>query len=231
MHKHKTRVFIAGEEQTARASREGGGGKHAPRSSLLAATLRVCRGRTVAIFGTLATCGVVGVIVINALWMQSGPHPAPLLARKPAAEVQKSPGETTGTLAGSARARAADPAPAPTGEAVPPSPRPRPQSIEDLQRELAGSERKAAPPNPAATTPRPPRKIEPGGNTSPTRVTAVQRALAEYGYGQIRVSGVVDEPTRKAVERFERERNLPVTGQFSPRLLRELAAVTGRPIN
>ena len=33
-----------------------------------------------------------------------------------------------------------------------------------------------------------------------------------------------------AIQKFERDRKLPVTGQISPRLLRELAALTGRPL-
>jgi peptidoglycan hydrolase-like protein with peptidoglycan-binding domain len=60
------------------------------------------------------------------------------------------------------------------------------------------------------------------------RVLSVQRALAEYGYGQIKPSGVVDAETKAAIERFERERRLPITGQASDRVARELAAVTGR---
>jgi len=62
------------------------------------------------------------------------------------------------------------------------------------------------------------------------RVLAVQRALAEFGYGQIRPSGIVDPETRAAIEKFERERKLPVTGQVSDRVARELAAITGRPL-
>jgi peptidoglycan hydrolase-like protein with peptidoglycan-binding domain len=62
------------------------------------------------------------------------------------------------------------------------------------------------------------------------RVLAVQRALAEFGYGQIKTTGVFDEATKAAVEKFERERKLPVSGQVSDRLMRELAAVTGRPL-
>jgi peptidoglycan hydrolase-like protein with peptidoglycan-binding domain len=62
------------------------------------------------------------------------------------------------------------------------------------------------------------------------RVLAVQRALAEYGYGQIKPSGVIDAETRSAIEKFERERKLPVTGQPSDRVARELAAITGRPL-
>jgi peptidoglycan hydrolase-like protein with peptidoglycan-binding domain len=66
--------------------------------------------------------------------------------------------------------------------------------------------------------------------SSSSRVVALQRALADYGYGQIKPSGIVDAPTRAAIEKFERVRKLPVTGQVSDRLLRELAAVTGRPL-
>jgi len=62
------------------------------------------------------------------------------------------------------------------------------------------------------------------------RILAVQRALAEYGYGQIKPTGVLDTETKAAVEKFERERKLPVTGQVSDRVTRELAAITGRPL-
>lgn len=62
------------------------------------------------------------------------------------------------------------------------------------------------------------------------RIIAVQRALADYGYGQIRPTGTYDPETRAAIERFERERKLPVTGQVSDRLTRELTAMTGRPL-
>jgi peptidoglycan hydrolase-like protein with peptidoglycan-binding domain len=62
------------------------------------------------------------------------------------------------------------------------------------------------------------------------RITAVQRALSDYGYGQIKASGLYDPETRAAIERFERERKLPVTGQISERLTRELSAMTGRPL-
>jgi peptidoglycan hydrolase-like protein with peptidoglycan-binding domain len=69
--------------------------------------------------------------------------------------------------------------------------------------------------------------------TTPTsrRVVAMQKALAEFGYGQIKPTGTIDAPTRAAIEKFERERRLPITGQPSERLMKELAAVTGRPID
>jgi hypothetical protein len=58
----------------------------------------------------------------------------------------------------------------------------------------------------------------------------VQRALAEFGYGQIAASGIIDGDTRRAIERFERERKLPITGQITDRVVRELATATGRPL-
>src|SRR5205085_2250063 len=63
---------------------------------------------------------------------------------------------------------------------------------------------------------------------SSKRVIAVQRTLAEYGYGQIKPSGIIDAETQAAIQKFERERKLPITGQASERVVRELAAVTGR---
>jgi peptidoglycan hydrolase-like protein with peptidoglycan-binding domain len=62
------------------------------------------------------------------------------------------------------------------------------------------------------------------------RTMAVQRALAEFGYGQIKPTGTVGPETKAAIEKFERERKLPVTGQVSERLTRELAAMKGGPL-
>jgi peptidoglycan hydrolase-like protein with peptidoglycan-binding domain len=73
-------------------------------------------------------------------------------------------------------------------------------------------------------------RLEPAADAASKRVVAIQRALAEYGYGQIKTTGVVDADTKVAIERFERERRLPITGQISDRFTRELAAVTGRPL-
>lgn len=66
---------------------------------------------------------------------------------------------------------------------------------------------------------------------SPSRIMAVQRVLSDFGYGQLKPSGVLDEPTIAAIEKFETERKLPVTGRLSARLLSELAALTGHPID
>ncbi len=62
------------------------------------------------------------------------------------------------------------------------------------------------------------------------RIMKVQRVLSDYGYGQIRLTGVLDRPTAEAIERFEREHNLPVSGAISDRLMSELAVMVGHPL-
>ena len=93
------------------------------------------------------------------------------------------------------------------------------------------------PPANSAAVARPPAPIpnaarDPLGDliVNSRRVAAVQRALTEYGYGQLKPTGTVGSDTQAAIQRFERERKLPVTGQVSDRMIRELATVTGRPI-
>lgn len=63
-----------------------------------------------------------------------------------------------------------------------------------------------------------------------SRLAAAQRILGDYGYGQIKSSGVLDASTSAAIEKFEREHKMPVTGRLSDRLLNELAALAGRPL-
>lgn len=88
-----------------------------------------------------------------------------------------------------------------------------------------------------STTPKPPAEI-PAVATAPVtappqgsnRLMAVQRALTDFGYGQIKPTGSMGPETQAAIERFERDRKLPVTGKLSDQMLRELAVVTGRTI-
>jgi Putative peptidoglycan binding domain len=63
------------------------------------------------------------------------------------------------------------------------------------------------------------------------RIAAVQRALAEYGYGQIKPSGILDDATSAAIAKFERDHNLPTSGRVSDRLVKELAAMVGHAID
>ncbi|CAL8970382.1 hypothetical protein RHODGE_RHODGE_04304 [Rhodoplanes serenus] len=90
---------------------------------------------------------------------------------------------------------------------------------------------------PAATAssqpPQPPLPVataKPPATPGSAQIRSVQRALADYGYGQVRPTGVHDTETRAAIESFEQARRMPVTGQVSDRLVRELTALTGRSI-
>lgn len=218
---------------------------------------------------SLAALAAVAAIIGNGLFLQPGPHPAPMFKVRP---ISFASGDTTGAVA-IPRPRPADAAAA-RRETVP-SARSRIEIISDIQRELArrsfydgavdgayGAKTDAAirdfeqaagirpgsEPNEAflqtvirsdVIRARPPAGIassrsDPIGNMlspAPAKIIAVQRALSDFGYGPIKPSGIFDADTRASIERFERERKLPVTGQVSDRLVRELAAMTGRPLD
>ena len=97
-------------------------------------------------------------------------------------------------------------------------------------RALTRSQAKASAPAAAAAQPSRNDPIAELIAPSSKRVLAVQRALAEYGYGQIKPNGTFGPEAKEAIEQFERARKMPVTGQISPRLVRELSALTGRPL-
>jgi hypothetical protein len=174
------------------------------------------------IAGALALAAVIGIIA-NALLMQAGRHPAPMFG--------------TVTMM-----------PAVASAPVSHMPRPRPVEAEIPLPEARPADAKAADPltNLVKTTstvqpvtaniPRPPMTVpvstraEGAPLSGAHRVAAVQRALTEYGYGQLKPTGVVGADTQAAIQRFERARRLPVTGQVSDRLVRELASTIGHPI-
>jgi hypothetical protein len=95
----------------------------------------------------------------------------------------------------------------------------------------------AAPPMAPANVVRPPAPIpavsrgEAGPNTGSRRVAAVQRVLTEYGYGQLKPTGTIGSDTQGAIQKFEREHKMSVTGQMSDRLVRELTAMIGHPVD
>ena len=105
--------------------------------------------------------------------------------------------------------------------------KPAGEPSEDLLRAI-----KSAPLKQEAAAPKPLARPDPIADLiapSP-RVTAVQRALNDFGYGPVKATGQYGAETITAIQKFERDRKLPVTGQISPRLLRELSALTGRPL-
>jgi peptidoglycan hydrolase-like protein with peptidoglycan-binding domain len=107
--------------------------------------------------------------------------------------------------------------------------RPSAEPNEALLRAIKGSPVRS---RPSARPQTPPARPDPIGELlAPSKqVIAVQRALSEFGYGQIKPTGLIDSETQSAIQKFERERKLPVTGQLSHRVVRELASITGRPL-
>jgi hypothetical protein len=155
----------------------------------------------------LALVTAIAAIVANSLYLQPRRHPAPIFAIRPLPVVSN---EGAGAFTQLAPRR--PPVPdlqktEPVAKVDPiPLPRPRGQS---------------APARPDATADAP----------GPLRqLSALQRVLNEFGYGPMRVSGILDEDTRDGIARFERDHNLPVTGQNTPRLRRAVAIATGRPL-
>jgi peptidoglycan hydrolase-like protein with peptidoglycan-binding domain len=103
-----------------------------------------------------------------------------------------------------------------------------PEANENLLRAISSY---VAKPVVAAAAPAPPATDPIAKLIAPSkRIVSIQRALADFGYGQIKATGVYDPETRSAIEKFERDHRLPVTGQISDRFVRELAAMTGRPL-
>jgi peptidoglycan hydrolase-like protein with peptidoglycan-binding domain len=104
-----------------------------------------------------------------------------------------------------------------------------PAPSENLLRAITTA-KPASPPAPAAAAPQPSDQI--AALIAPSkRVLAIQRALADFGYGQIKPTGVFDDETRAAIKKFERDQGMPVDGQISDRFVRALAAMSGRPLD
>ena len=165
-----------------------------------------------------------GCIVVNALFLQSGPHPAPIF-----------------TEVAQPAAPASDAVPLPpkrqASTRLPAAPLPAtPVKMTDVPRPPAPVKTTGTLPAPApvktAAAGRADNRPDPIAELlePANRTVAVQRVLAEFGYGQIKPTGTVGPDTKAAIEKFERERKLPVTGQVSERLVRELTTLKGGPL-
>jgi peptidoglycan hydrolase-like protein with peptidoglycan-binding domain len=217
----------------------------------------------------LATCAVLAVYA-NALFMQKGPHPAPIFATRPPIVAPVAAPQPVTPVVRPVAVVMAPAAATPPASAITPMNRIQliveiqralskrgfydgiadgiwggktdagirefaraakltinPEASEEMLRALTASQVSARVAAPAA----PPRNDPIAALIAPSqRVLAIQRALTEFGYGQITPTGTYDVETRTAIEKFERDRNLPVTGDISDRVVRDLAALTGRPL-
>lgn len=193
----------------------------------------------------LVTCGVllIGGIGVNALFLQNERHPAPFFrtAKTVAAEapVPLPPARPAEA------AQRSQPKPTPqTTASVPVAPE-RPVAPVAEQRTNATAVPKAPPREPAQqpaaakhdaiaallrdgkpSAPTPPASIPNASAEQTKRIVAVQEALKKLGHN-VKSDGVAGPTTRVAIEAFERSQKLQVTGQMSPKLLKELASRSG----
>jgi hypothetical protein len=186
----------------------------------------------------MAAAAAVIAIISNALFMQAGRHPSPMFGADAA------PAVTSFNANPLPRPRPVEALARPEPKLIDPKiaelaiTDPRPMETRPLEPQAAPARVNVAAKPPAANVPRPPAAVpasarDPLGDliTTSRRVASVQRTLTEYGYGQLKPTGTVGSETQAAIQRFERDRKIPVTGQMSDRLVRELAAMTGRPID
>lgn len=61
------------------------------------------------------------------------------------------------------------------------------------------------------------------------QIIAVQEILADLGYAPGSIDGFIGPATKRAIEDFEIDRGLDMTGRITPALLQELTAVSGVP--
>jgi len=179
--------------------------------------------------GALAFAAV-SAIIANALFLQAGRHPSPMFGSVvaiPAAWAPASPLPRPRPV--EAAASLLEPKPAEPKLAEPKAADPLANLVKATSVAPVAPSTVARPPAPIPASSR----NETIANSAPIsrRVAAVQRALTEYGYGQLKPTGTVGSDTQAAIQKFERERKLPVSGQMSDRLVRELTAMIGRPID
>lgn len=198
--------------------------------------------------GVLATAAIVAILT-NALFLQAGRHPSPMFG---GSVVTLPPPVAALSSPLLPRPRPADAAVRPVEPAAMEPPKVEVKPVEMKPVEVKPAEAKPVEAKPApdpmtnlitkSTTPasaaapsnviRPPASIPTAPHLSPAgrRIAAVQRALTEYGYGQLKPTGTIGADTQAAIAKFERARKLPVTGQMSERVVHELGTVIGRPI-
>lgn len=196
----------------------------------------------------------ITLIVVNAAFMQSRRHPAPIFDTRSQGDL------FTGNISPKSAARIL-PKPAPDGETD------QVAKVQELLRNkgyevgevdgvfgtrtenaIIDFERKGGYPETGAITPlllkrlkravpaaalsgtKPPVAIvKPQVNSSVDRedILLVQRVLSDLGYGPIGIDGVHGSQTAQAIQRFELDRGMPITGAIGDRIIAELVLIGG----
>lgn len=209
-----------------------------------------------AVLGGVIFAAALTAVSVNALTLQNAPHPAPLFSGGASQEragqesaAQSAPRAATAPVA-APRLNGPDDAssdtptqsaqPAPSIIAPPTRAADAPRSIGDL---LAAP---VPPTRPETSDSNTAAGTSPGsiaalladgdgptrtGSTGPTGpdsvIASAQRALDDLGYGPLTADGLYGPMTREAIERFESDHGLTVTGQLVPATAQMLARESG----
>ena len=165
------------------------------------------------VLGAAFSAVLVG-IAINALFFQTARHPAPLMNT---GEIKK---------------------PAPATVAAVPVPAPRPvetvqQAAPAAPQNILPAAARSAPAvdandskqvrDPIAALLRSGSPAAASNDGEKAKIQSAQRALIKLGFA-VKADGAIGATTRQAIETFERDRNLPITGALGAKTVRELSA-------
>src|SRR5262245_48572981 len=185
----------------------------------------------------LLAAAAISAIVANALFLQAGRHPSPMFGAT-AASAHPSANPLPRPRPADAATGAVELTPADVKAAEPRSDVKRDVKADPKSDAMTSLVTKTAAPaaplaaasSTAVVRPPAPVPVATPQTAAGRKIAAVQRTLTEYAYGQLKPTGLIGADTQAAIIQFERDRKLPVTGQMSDRLVRELSAMTGRPI-
>src|SRR3954468_6855211 len=158
----------------------------------------------------LLPAAAICAIVTNALFLQAGRHPSPMFG-----SIVTLPAPQPATASPLPRPRPVELAMKPA-EVELPEPKPvEARAADSRSSDLRNSDKApdpmanlvvksaAAPAAAPASVMRPPVPIPAPQTAGPRRVAGVQRALTQYGYGQLKPTGAVGADTQTAISKFE----------------------------
>jgi hypothetical protein len=173
------------------------------------------------VLGVAVVLGAVSMICLNALGYQMGRHPAPIFPKLPAkpalARAAEAPKPASAALAKVDASSKPEASNKPEASKAEPA---RAETAARAPRDGIGEIIRAGEPAGAETT----ASVATLGGLS---IAQAQRALVKLGYGPLKADGLMGASTRAAIEKFERDRKLPVKGEPSTRTFRELATRAG----
>ncbi|PXW65313.1 peptidoglycan-binding domain-containing protein [Methylobacterium sp. B4] len=204
------------------------GGWKAAALAAAATAGRFCLRHPGGVLGSAAGAAAAIYVCVNAVGLQVGPHPAPILPSvEPKPLAMKAPATQRDVRA----AEVSRPAAAPVREVSVPPRDPIAEMIRSGETTASVTPRadarraEARRPEPKTA------EVKPAGKPDAAKVDApkpdqavirVQRALAKLGYGPLKDDGLMGPGTKAAIEKFERDRKLPVKGEAAGPTLRAL---------